>query len=367
MTKPPNRVRDQREARGLSQVQLAEAADLSRQSVGAIEAGRATPAVDVALRLARALDSKVEDLFGAAVPEETVRAQPLGPAAEGRVALAQIGGRWISYPLAGNGMRTCADGLVRRVLRGQVEVEVLRSRADAQENVVLMGCAPALGLLADRLNSRSGRGRFLWLSTSSTRALEALEERRTHIAGVHLVDSRTGEANVADVKRHIGRDPLVLVTMARWEAGLVTARGNPRHIRGIPDLGRRGVRLVAREEGSGARRLLERELRRAELPRSAASSAPVKATGHLEVAHAVSIGAADVGVATRDAAIGFDLGFMPLAEECYDLAIPVAGLEDTRIQRLLDVMTSAEFRRELTSLGYDVRSCGERVAEISAA
>ncbi len=85
------------------------------------------------------------------------------------------------------------------------------------------------------------------------------------------------------------------------------------------------------------------------------------------VEDAVSIGAADVGVATRDAAIGFDLGFMPLAEECYDLAIPVAGLEDTRIQRLLDVMTSAEFRRELTSLGYDVRSCGERVAEISAA
>ena len=45
-----NRVRQVRESRGVSQIALAAAAGLSRQSVGAIEAGRALPAVDVALR-----------------------------------------------------------------------------------------------------------------------------------------------------------------------------------------------------------------------------------------------------------------------------------------------------------------------------
>jgi molybdate-binding protein/DNA-binding XRE family transcriptional regulator len=367
MAQPTNRVRELRELRGLSQVELAEAADLSRQSVGAIEARRATPAVNVALRLAKALDAKVEELFGGTTSDEPLRAQPLGEPSEGRVALAQIGGRWISYPLAGSGMRVCADGIVSRVLRGRVEVAALRSPADAQENVVLMGCAPAMGLLADRLNVRRGRGRFLWLGSSSARALEALDARRTHVAGVHLVDARTGEANVADVKRQVRRDPVVLITLARWEVGLVTARGNPKHIRRVADLRRRGVRLVAREEGSGAHRLLERELGKANLPRDAAHSAPLKATGHLEVAQAVALGAADVGVATRDAAIGFDLGFVPLAEERYDLAIPLEGLRDARIQRLLDVMTSGELRRELSALGYDTASSGDRVAEIRAA
>jgi len=68
----PNRVRSTRVALGLSQATLAATTRLSRQSIGAIEAGRATPAVDVALRIAAALDSSVEDLFG--VPHvETAR------------------------------------------------------------------------------------------------------------------------------------------------------------------------------------------------------------------------------------------------------------------------------------------------------
>ena len=367
MCKPLNRVRERREARGLSQVELAEAVGLSRQSVGSIEAGRATPAVDVALRLAKALDSKVEDLFGSSVGEAAIRAVPSSEALVGRVALARVAGRWVCYPLAGSAVRTSADGLVGRPHRGVVEVEPLRSESEAEEHIVLMGCAPALGLLADRLNSQTGRGRFLWIASSSTRALEALEKRHTHVAGVHLVDRRTGEANVVDVKRHTSVDPVALITLARWEAGFVIAQGNPKHIRRALDLGRRGIRLVTREVGSGARRLLERELRSAGLSKDAASRASLEATGQLEVAHAVHLGAADVGVATRDAAMAFGLHFVPLAEERYDLAIPLAELEDPRLKRLLDMMTSGEFRRELSSLGYDPSSSGDRVAEIYAA
>jgi putative molybdopterin biosynthesis protein len=367
MTASYNRVRERREARGLSQVELAEVVGLSRQSVGAIEGGRSTPAVDVALRLAKALDSNVEELFGASAANTTISAVPLTDTVTGRVALARVAGRWICYPLASGSMRTSADGLVRQVHRGVVEVDALRSEADAEEHVVLMGCAPALGLLADRLNSRPGRGRFLWIASSSTRALEALAKRRTSVAGVHLADRRTGEANVADVERHTGPDPIALITLARWEAGLVTAQGNPKRIRRVLDLARRGIRLVTREPGSGARRLLERELRSAGISKDAANSAPLKATGQLEVAHAVSLGAADVGVATRDAAIAFCLDFVPLAEERFDLAIPLAELKSPRLERLFDVMTSGEFRRELSSLGYDPASSGDKVAEIHAA
>ncbi|WP_434427185.1 substrate-binding domain-containing protein [Nannocystis pusilla] len=159
----------------------------------------------------------------------------------------------------------------------------------------------------------------------------------------------------------------MLITLARWEAGLLLAPGNPRKIRGAADLGRRGLRLVARETGSGSRRLLERELVRAGLSAALAGAAPVRASGHLEVAQAIASGAGEVGVATRDAAIAFGLEFVPLAEERYDLAIPRALLADPRLERFLDAMTSAAFRRELSSLGYDVRGCGDRVAELDAA
>ncbi|XXF74911.1 substrate-binding domain-containing protein [Myxococcaceae bacterium GXIMD 01537] len=362
-TPTANRVRERRDASGLSQLALAEAANLTRQSIGAIEAGRATPGVDVALRLARALGCSVEDLFAEEAAEAPLSTESVLPEAQGRVALAAIGGRWVSYPLSASGMRTCADGIATRATRGRTEVEPVTPLAEARENLVVMGCAAALGILADRLNSRPGPGRFLWWQGSSTRALEALGKEQTHLAGVHLVDTRTQEANVADVRRHAGRVSVALITLGRWEAGLVTAPGNPKQIRRASDLARRGLRLVTREEGSGARRLLDQQLRAEGLSPSAA----LQASGHLEVAHAVALGAGDVGIATRDAAIAFGLGFVPLADERYDLVIPLAALQDPRVVRLLEVMTSGPVRRELSSLGYDVRSCGDRVAEVHAA
>ncbi len=359
-----NRVRERREARGLSQVELAERAALSRQSVGAIEAARATPAVDVALRLARALDCRVEDLFGDAPAPEALAVEHEG--APGRAAVARIGARWVSFPLEGDEARSAADGLATAGPRGRARLEPLRSPAELEENVLLLGCANGLGLLADRLNARPGPGRFRWLSRSSTAALEALGARRAHLAGAHLVDAR-GEANVGAVRRIAREEPIVLVTLARWEAGLLARPDDRAPIRGAADLGRRGLRVAGREAGAGARKLLERAVREQGLPLELATRPHRVVSSHLDVARAVALGAADTGVATRDAALAYGLGFVPLQEERYDLALPRGALADPRLARLLDVLVSGEFRRELAALGHDVGPTGERVAEVRAA
>jgi molybdate-binding protein/DNA-binding XRE family transcriptional regulator len=364
MPRTSNSVRTLREARALSQVALAAAAGLSRQSLGAIEAGRAVPSVDVALRLARALDARVEELFSAPDAEALVAQSP-EPLA-GRVALAHVAGRWVAHALTGDAMRVAADGVATPSRRGEVSVELLRPEAEARENVVLMGCAPVLGALADRLNARAGPGRFLWFSRSSAASLEALGRRSVHLAGVHLVDPRTGEANVADVRRAVAGQPLALVTLARWQAGLLVRPGDAKRIRGVGDLARRGVRLVAREAGAGAQRLLEAKLREAGLGVELGRHATLVASGHLEVARAIAMGAADVGLATQDVALAFGLTFLPLAEERYDLVVPAGQLSDPRLARLFDVVASAPFRRELAELGYDTRASGERVAEVRA-
>jgi molybdate-binding protein/DNA-binding XRE family transcriptional regulator len=361
---PENRVRARREAAGMTQGGLAERAGLSRQSVNAIEAGRATPGVDVALRLASVLKCAVEELFGAPETRAPLSVEPEPGSSTGRAALARIDGRWVSFPLNQDAVRTTADGLLVSAGKGRAQVSPLRSPSDAEENVVLMGCATGLGLLADRLNRSAGAGRFLWLSRSSTAALDALAQRRTHVAGVHLVDARTGEANVPDVRRLAHVEPIVLVTLGRWEAGLLTRTDDARRLRGVSDLRRRGVRLVGREPGAGAQRLLEQTLRREGVPTARARRPDLRAAGHLDVARAIAMGAADAGVATRDAALAFDLRFVPLAEERYDLAIPRSALGDARIARLLDGLSSLDFRRELAALGYDVAPSGQRVAEI---
>jgi putative molybdopterin biosynthesis protein len=359
-------LRAQRERLGLSQLALAESVGLSRQSLSAIEAGRSQPSVGVALRLAAALECRVEDLFIA--PERPrVRAERASGNAEGRVVLAEVDGRWVAHPLVGLALRTSADGIAARGTHDQLEVEPVRSLVDARDNLLVMGCAPALGLLCDRLSSRPGHGRFVWLPRSSTAALESIGARHTHVAGAHLVDARTGEANLKEIRKLVGPADVTLVALARWEVGLVLSTGNPLDIRSAADFGRRGLRLVTREQGSGARRLLDRLVASAGEGAEAAVQSAIQVGGQLEVAHTVSIGAGDVGIATRDAALAFGLGFVPLAEERYDLLIPRQTLDDPRIARLLDALTAAPLRRELASLGYDVRCSGDRVAEVSAA
>ena len=58
-----NCLRDLRKGRGLNQADLAEALEISRQTVIAIEADKYDPSLPMAYRLAAYFDIPVEDLF----------------------------------------------------------------------------------------------------------------------------------------------------------------------------------------------------------------------------------------------------------------------------------------------------------------
>ena len=58
-----NDVRELRTARGLSQGELAQEVDVSRQTINSIEQGRYTPSLPLALALARYFGRTVEEVF----------------------------------------------------------------------------------------------------------------------------------------------------------------------------------------------------------------------------------------------------------------------------------------------------------------
>jgi putative transcriptional regulator len=62
-----NLVRDERLRRGMSQAEMARALDVSRQTVISIEAGRYSPSLPLAFRIARLFGSTVDEMF---CPEE---------------------------------------------------------------------------------------------------------------------------------------------------------------------------------------------------------------------------------------------------------------------------------------------------------
>lgn len=59
-----NRVREQRTQRGLSQVEVAAALGVSRQTVISIENGRYLPSLPLAFKIARYFGMPVEEMFG---------------------------------------------------------------------------------------------------------------------------------------------------------------------------------------------------------------------------------------------------------------------------------------------------------------
>ena len=204
--------------------------ELSRQAMSAIESGRSVPSVDVAVRIASALGVPVEALFG----DEGSWSVPLDgepSLLRGRCVVAMCQGRWIAHALGDRESDVAADGLA---VEGGRRIRLLRPPAVARENVFIMGCAPALGIISDRLNTERGPGRFVWLPNRSSVGLQALASGRTHIAGLHLTDEKGREANTARVRQLPPSVKVSLFTLAHWEVGLVVAKGNPKKSAGQP-------------------------------------------------------------------------------------------------------------------------------------
>lgn len=60
-----NDVRERRAAKGLSQAELAQALDVSRQTINSIETDRYTPSLPLAIAIARFFGTAVEEIFHA--------------------------------------------------------------------------------------------------------------------------------------------------------------------------------------------------------------------------------------------------------------------------------------------------------------
>jgi len=370
-------LRRARQRSGLTQGELAGRAGISRQTLSTLESGRGQPSTVVALRLCRVLRCRVEELFwlreeGGELTAELAGEGQRRASQSARALVGSVAGRWVAHPLRRQdplGFTTPADALLLRVPEegGLVRLRALRPVEALQANVLVTGCDPGLAVLAGRVEDRWPGQRLCWVPGSSDAALKTLARGQAHVAGAHLFDEEAGEYNVPFVRRAFGGRPMVVITFAHLEEGFAVANGNPLRIRKAEDIARPDVRFVNREPGAGARRLLDRLLRKARVPASAIEGYDRLLGGHLEIAQAVAMGAADAGVVARSAAVAHGLDFVPLSEERFDLVFPKEWSADARAGRIVETLEGRAFRRELGSLGgYDTRRSGHLVCELKA-
>ncbi len=359
------RLRLARQARGFSQQQLAGMAAVSRQAVSAVESGLSDPSLRVALALSRALGLTVEELFGPATPEPVVRVRslaPLGPAGS-RVSLAPVGDSFVALPLAGATVARAGFAAAGGRATGTDEVVPL---GPPRPTLVVAGCDPALPLLEVPLSLLDPPVSFAWWPCASQEALNLASDGLVHVAGAHL-RGRSGDYNTGPAGELL-RGGADVIGFCSWREGLVLRPGLAGEVTGVADIAAAGLRLVNREPGAEARRVLDRELARTGVSADQLAGYETRATGHLEVAAAIAAGLADVGIASEPAALAYGLAFVPLTAERFDLVVPTAQASSREVQGLVRALTSPWLLDQLASLpGYTVTQCGERVATLPPA
>jgi len=218
---------------------------------------------------------------------------------------------------------------------------------------------PAMSLIAARYHEVTSKFSLNLSFTGSLGGLIALAEKKADIAGCHLWDENTDTYNEPFISKLLPGQKVALLTLANRHVGLILPRGNPLGITSLLDMTKAGLRFVNRQSGSGTRVWLDAQLRRSGIDPAGLTGYQDEKMTHSEVARAVSMGQADVGLGVETTALSFGLDFQRLTTERYDLVIPAERWELESVQALRRWLATDQAKTAIDELGgYDTTATG---------
>ncbi|MDF2937920.1 MAG: hypothetical protein K0Q90_3293 [Paenibacillaceae bacterium] len=234
----------------------------------------------------------------------------------------------------------------------------------ALKPLVITGQDTILDILAKYIEKQNRNVRPLRSFVGSMDSLVSMYHGEADIVSTHLFDGDTGEYNIPYIRRLLIGYSYVVVNIAYRNAGLYVAEGNPKGISSWEDLTRSDVRIVNREKGSGARVLLDEQMRLKGISRFSVTGYEIEESSHLGVAGKVATGQADAGVGIEKAAAMVNVDFVPLIRERYDLVMIKKPANLEWLESVLGILRSDTFKSELSSIrGYDLSLTGTVVWE----
>ena len=307
--------------------------------------------------------------YGLDIPEPAVIRAGITPAVAKDIgsdefvlcALGRVGSHWVVSPLSkGAGVQMSAvraNAYIRIPCDSegfeegqQVDACLMVPGHEAENALLLTGSHdPVLDYLADMLRRRE----ITLLSThaGSMGGILALMKDQCHAAPTHLL-APDGSYNTSFLQKYLPGTGTDLICVAERQQGIASREGLT-----LADLP--GRQFINRQGGSGTRVLLDYELGRAGIDPSTIPGYGREATTHIAVALAVKSGEADAGMCVYSAARALGLRFVPVATERYELAIRWEHAQDPRVNTMVEIIRSREFRAVLEKLGgYDTKETG---------
>ena len=287
-----------------------------------------------------------------------------------RARVGNVNGKLVAVPLnRGAGVVSSfvkADGIIEVPQNTEgyeagekVPASLVRKMEDIDKTLVITGSHdPLIDELIDLMKIKWPDSQVVSSHVGSLGGLMALKRGESHLGGTHLLDEETGEYNKSYIKRYFPEGGVKLIGCVFRSQGLMIAAGNPLGISTVADLVR--VNYVNRQKGSGTRILLDYLLKQNGLETVQIKGYEREEITHTAVAAAVASGTADAGMGILAAAKIYNLGFIPLIWEQYDLLVAEKTLEHPEYARMLEVMQSPQFSQRLEKLGgYKLNNPGE--------
>lgn len=218
-------------------------------------------------------------------------------------------------------------------------------RARGADLVIIGSHCVGLDILIERLRRRGFESKLI--AVGSEGGLAAVRRGECDVAGMHLYDARTGTYNAP----FLGPGLVLLRGYGRLQ-GVVFRRGDARFegkgaAQAVSEAARLpGIAMINRNRGSGTRALYDRLLGDARPP-----GYGIEASSHHAIAAAVAQGRADFGVAIDIVARDRGLGFLPVAEERFDLVTTEARRDRPAVRALIEELSSADTRAALAARG----------------
>lgn len=278
-----------------------------------------------------------------------------------RVTLGKVGDALTAVPLnRGAGVITSftkADGIlvVPQNSEGfeagdEVEIRLLKDISLIDGALIVTGSHdPLIDELSDMIKKQKPDFSLSSSHVGSMGAITALRNRQAHMGCIHLLDTETGAYNESYVKRYFPEGGVRLIKGVGRIQGLMVQKGNPLGIRSFADILK--GRYVNRQAGSGTRILCDYLIAENNMNKADIEGYHNEEFTHTAVAALIAAGNADCGLGIYSAAKMYDLDFIEICTEEYDILVDEEAFDTPQVQQLLEAMKSDEFIKRLNEMG----------------
>lgn len=242
---------------------------------------------------------------------------------------------------------------VERIPAGSSVKVLLRDSMEQIKNTLLFigSHDPLVDEISKILVQRNSKYILSSAHVGSMGGIQAIRRGEAHLAGIHLLNEKDGSYNQSFVTKYFPNGEASLIECVGRTQGIMVAKKNPKKIIGISSLCDPDIRYINRQKGSGTRILFDYLCKKEGIASDSLHGYAHEEFTHNDVAKLIAKGEADAGMGVHAAAKLYDLDFIPIYSEQYDLLIPDTMKNHPGIIEILDILKSEEFAEKAAMLG----------------